>query len=155
MFKNWGLTHKNGAPYSRITENRYILTRYLSQMFRERIGTVRSVGTMVECIRVQQVRLYCAGWMDSRIHGPGQIRVEKKSSEWNNPRIVDRGGDKHRIEQSWAETENKKWAGWSSIYDHTLMLTQPYTVLDRIGLALMPQVIYPDIRIWITFYTRG
>lgn len=76
-----GPTHKNGAPYSRITENRYILTRYLSQIFRERIDKVRSVGTMVECIRVQQVRLYCAGGMDLRIHGPGQIRLGEKSSE--------------------------------------------------------------------------
>lgn len=80
MFKNWGLTHKNGAPYSRITEKRYILTRYLSQMFRERIDKVKGVGTMAECIRVQQVRLYCAGGMDSRIHGPGQIRVERKQA---------------------------------------------------------------------------
>ena len=40
----------------------------------------RSVGTMVECSRVQQVRLYCAGGMDLRIHGPGQIRVEENQA---------------------------------------------------------------------------
>ena len=77
-----GPTHKNGAPYSRIFENKYIVTHYLSQIFRELIDKARIVGTMVECIRVEQVRLYCAGGMDLRIHGPGQIRVERdKTSE--------------------------------------------------------------------------